>query len=284
MSSTLVIQDSAGHEYPVEGPLSIGRSSQNSIPIQEPLASRTHAVVFPNQGVLCVRDENSTNGTFVNNTRINGVTPLNVGDQIRIGSTVFKVAQASGRMRPQDAQTYAPYAAAAASNPNACPGCHQTASVTSAANAQLAMPQKPSNTLVKLMTVSAVVISILTGLMFLSLVGSALLGGSLSGALSDYGGYGGALALLSWLPVLILTPILAAMAIPPWVMRNYLARLYNQQLEDWQRAQGRWDNVLYCEQCAGVFMPGQRRLVPLEHLQAFLYQIFRERTYMGISF
>jgi hypothetical protein len=54
--------------------------------------SRRHAVVgIGSDGKAWVRDENSTNGTFVNNTPVPGghTAPLSHGDQLRIASDVI---------------------------------------------------------------------------------------------------------------------------------------------------------------------------------------------------
>jgi pSer/pThr/pTyr-binding forkhead associated (FHA) protein len=58
----------------------------------DPTVSTRHAeIVFEPQGSL-VRDLQSTNGTFVNNARVQGAHRLSDGDILRLGaSTQFKV-------------------------------------------------------------------------------------------------------------------------------------------------------------------------------------------------
>lgn len=68
----------------------IGRSDQNSLCINSDLVSRHHATVLRNGDHHLVRDEGSTNGTFVNDQRLTAPQPLGDGDQIRIGRTVIK--------------------------------------------------------------------------------------------------------------------------------------------------------------------------------------------------
>ncbi|MGA1038212.1 MAG: FHA domain-containing protein, partial [Ilumatobacteraceae bacterium] len=53
-------------------------------------ASRQHAEIRYENGRHIVADLNSTNGTLVNDQRINGSQPLNHGDIITIGSTEFR--------------------------------------------------------------------------------------------------------------------------------------------------------------------------------------------------
>lgn len=66
----------------------IGRSTDNDIPIPDPEVSRRHAqVVKQGQGYAIV-DLGSTNGTFVNDVRVTKTTPLKHGDRIRLGDAI----------------------------------------------------------------------------------------------------------------------------------------------------------------------------------------------------
>lgn len=74
----------------------IGRGEGNELRIDDELASREHAVIDyrsdakdPASGDWILRDQNSTNGTFVNDRRIT-VHALMDGDVMRIGKTFFK--------------------------------------------------------------------------------------------------------------------------------------------------------------------------------------------------
>jgi len=81
-----------GHEYriPANG-LKIGRGTDNDLILPDEQASRHHALVWEAQGVTYIRDQGSTNGTFVNQRRIISAVPLHPGDQIQIGRTVLTV-------------------------------------------------------------------------------------------------------------------------------------------------------------------------------------------------
>lgn len=70
--------------------VSIGRSEQSGLWINSDLVSRHHATVVRVDEGHALRDEGSTNGTFVNDKRVSGSEALNDGDQIRIGRTVIK--------------------------------------------------------------------------------------------------------------------------------------------------------------------------------------------------
>lgn len=68
----------------------IGRGEQSGLVINSDLVSRHHATVLRVDNRHVLRDENSTNGTYVNDQRIKGSVPLSDGDQIKIGRTVIK--------------------------------------------------------------------------------------------------------------------------------------------------------------------------------------------------
>lgn len=82
---------SAGKEIliPPSG-LTIGRSADNTLTLDDPLVSRHHAKVVYELGELVVYDLNSTNGTSVNGYRILR-QPLKAGDVIQVGETRLQV-------------------------------------------------------------------------------------------------------------------------------------------------------------------------------------------------
>jgi S1-C subfamily serine protease len=67
----------------------IGRDRSSDLALADPKVSRRHATLWMQGERYYVRDENSTNGTFVNEKRITGAVELRRGDKLRIGSTVF---------------------------------------------------------------------------------------------------------------------------------------------------------------------------------------------------
>ena len=75
---------------PTDEPQLIGRSTE-AIPSTDTSISRRHAELTPDGGSWSVRDLDSANGTYVNNTRINANTPLVPGDQVQCGSTRFQL-------------------------------------------------------------------------------------------------------------------------------------------------------------------------------------------------
>ncbi|HET6518564.1 MAG TPA: FHA domain-containing protein [Geminicoccaceae bacterium] len=64
----------------------IGRSEANTVAIQETTASRTHAEILFDGIDFVLRDQNSTNGTFLNQNLVTSAR-LHFGDVIEIGGT-----------------------------------------------------------------------------------------------------------------------------------------------------------------------------------------------------
>lgn len=67
----------------------LGRSSDCTIPLADPSASRHHARVVVSDGLVTLEDMGSTNGTFVNDHRIE-TTELQPQDVVDIGETTLK--------------------------------------------------------------------------------------------------------------------------------------------------------------------------------------------------
>ena len=70
----------------------IGRSPAADYRINDFSVSRRHARIFRKNGRYYIEDLHSLNGTYVNNRRIKGITPLSAQDEIRIAFTVFKLS------------------------------------------------------------------------------------------------------------------------------------------------------------------------------------------------
>ena len=68
----------------------IGRDEGVDLRLADRAVSRHHAVVVLGpDGAVSIRDLGSTNGTFVNDTRVSGEYALAEGDEIAIGSTTL---------------------------------------------------------------------------------------------------------------------------------------------------------------------------------------------------
>lgn len=80
-----------GHRFDLIGGLSIGRSKEADVQIDDRYASSLHARVFSRDGRFYVEDMNSTNGTLLNGATLQGEAELIDGDAVQIGDTVFRL-------------------------------------------------------------------------------------------------------------------------------------------------------------------------------------------------
>lgn len=72
------------------GGLSIGRSKDSDVQIDDRYASGLHARVFSRGDRYLVEDMSSTNGTLLNGATLKGEAELLDGDTVQIGDTVFR--------------------------------------------------------------------------------------------------------------------------------------------------------------------------------------------------
>jgi len=81
-----------GTEYSLDSSaVTIGRSAQNVVSIDgDEFASARHARVDPRRDGVWVLDLDSTNGTFVNDRRIDSPHRLSPGDIVRVGETELR--------------------------------------------------------------------------------------------------------------------------------------------------------------------------------------------------
>jgi len=86
----LVIQGpDKGRRYELpDAPTLIGRDSRQ-IPLTDNTVSRRHCELIPNDGEWILHDLGSSNGTYVNGTRVTNRYNLKLGDQIRVGRTLM---------------------------------------------------------------------------------------------------------------------------------------------------------------------------------------------------
>ena len=82
----------AGRPVPLGSSLSIGREGRgNDLALDDPSISRHHAVVEWQGTCFAVRDLGSSNGTHVNNLRIQQPTALQIGDVLTLGEFQLRV-------------------------------------------------------------------------------------------------------------------------------------------------------------------------------------------------
>ena len=72
----------------------LGRDVNNTIVVDDQFASAEHAVLTFRGRTWYVEDLDSTNGTYVNGSRIDGVAPLGYGDELQIGQVRLRLDRA----------------------------------------------------------------------------------------------------------------------------------------------------------------------------------------------
>lgn len=84
-------------EHQLEGDETvIGRSSKAGLTLPDRAMSRSHARLFSDGERWLVEDLGSRNGTFVNQRRVDGATPIGVGDEIAVGGCRLRLAEGDG--------------------------------------------------------------------------------------------------------------------------------------------------------------------------------------------
>jgi hypothetical protein len=79
-----------GERFDLIGGLSIGRSQEADLRIDDRYASGLHARIFSREGRTYVEDMSSTNGTLLNDADLHGEAELLDGDVVRIGDTELR--------------------------------------------------------------------------------------------------------------------------------------------------------------------------------------------------
>lgn len=81
----------SGRSFELGDELTVGRDDKCHIVLDDPYASQVHARLYQRNGAVFVEDLGSTNGTYLNRTRVTAETELHRGDQIKIGRTVLEL-------------------------------------------------------------------------------------------------------------------------------------------------------------------------------------------------
>jgi hypothetical protein len=83
----------AGTSVPLTGvQITLGRAHDSTIVLDDDFASSRHARIYPDAtGQWVVEDLGSTNGTYLDRTKINGPTPVPLGVPVRIGKTALEL-------------------------------------------------------------------------------------------------------------------------------------------------------------------------------------------------
>jgi hypothetical protein len=83
-----------GAAFGLDAVVTLGRDVNNSIVLEDEFASTTHARLTFRGRAWYVEDAGSTNGTFVNGSRIDAISPLAFGDELQIGQVRLRLDRA----------------------------------------------------------------------------------------------------------------------------------------------------------------------------------------------
>ena len=79
-----------GERYDLFGGLTIGRSPDADVRIDDRFSSGIHARLYSRGASYYIEDMGSTNGTFLNGVRLDGEAELSDLDEVKIGDTEFR--------------------------------------------------------------------------------------------------------------------------------------------------------------------------------------------------
>jgi pSer/pThr/pTyr-binding forkhead associated (FHA) protein len=83
--------DQAGRRYPLGDEITVGRAAGCQVTVDDTYVSQLHARVFTRDGQVMVEDLGSTNGTYLNRSKVSGPMVMQKGDRLQIGTTVLEV-------------------------------------------------------------------------------------------------------------------------------------------------------------------------------------------------
>jgi len=81
----------AGIEYPLVNGMTVGRGGDSTVMLDDSFLSTQHAAFERRDGEWVVADEGSTNGTYVNNVKVDRIARLHVGDRVQLGNVILAV-------------------------------------------------------------------------------------------------------------------------------------------------------------------------------------------------
>jgi hypothetical protein len=81
----------AGAMFALDAVTSLGRDVNNTVVVDDAFASAEHAVLTFRGRAWYLEDRGSTNGTYVNASRIDGLAPIGFGDEIQIGQVRMRL-------------------------------------------------------------------------------------------------------------------------------------------------------------------------------------------------
>ena len=80
-----------GRTFPLAEEITLGRAAGCQVTLDDTYASQLHARVFQRDGTIYVEDLGSTNGTYLNRSKVTGPMVFQRGDKLQIGNTVLEL-------------------------------------------------------------------------------------------------------------------------------------------------------------------------------------------------
>lgn len=81
-----------GRTYGLSEELSVGRAAGCQITVDDTFVSQLHARIYQRDGQFLVEDLGSTNGTYLNRSKVVGTMVIHHGDRLQVGNTVLELA------------------------------------------------------------------------------------------------------------------------------------------------------------------------------------------------
>lgn len=90
----VVVHDGAGAKaspIKLRDQIEIGRGDRCAIRLQDTYVSQVHARLYPKDGAWYVEDLGSTNGTLLNDHKVQAPIEIHAGDVLKVGKTVLEL-------------------------------------------------------------------------------------------------------------------------------------------------------------------------------------------------
>src|SRR5215218_10410995 len=87
-------EPASGSTFALDAITSLGRDVNNSIVLDDEFVSTTHVALTYRGRAWYVEDVGSTNGTYVNGSRIDGLSPIAYGDELQVGQVRLRLERA----------------------------------------------------------------------------------------------------------------------------------------------------------------------------------------------